>query len=175
MPAGEVWKRSHDQRTLPTLGTIVASPSHLVLQLCTTKVVPLNSRRASSQRRHKLLQVLMSGRAACQHCVLPDRDLQHARSKHSQQEPLHCAISSIAKRFFLCVLQLYNVNGDTTNALDISVAMPNLKLISWFDQNKTEATVSNDLIDWTFTNNKAVHQGWLAETAATPSNGTGSK
>ena len=76
---------------------------------------------------------------------------------------------------FMCLVQLYNVNGDTTNALDISVAMPNLKLISWFDQNKTEATVSNDLIDWTFTNNKAVHQGWLAETAATSSNNTGSK
>ena len=116
----------------------------------------------------------MSGRAACQHCVLPGRDLQHAQSKHSQQEPLHVQYHQ-SQSNFLCLLQLYNVNGDTTNALDISVAMPNLKLISWFDQNKTEATVSNDLIDWTFTNNKAVHQGWLAETAATPSNGTGSK
>ena len=117
----------------------------------------------------------MSGPAACQHCVLPTRDLPHAQSRtQSARALLLCNVIS-HQALSMCLLQLYNVNGDTTNALDISVAMPNLKLISWFDQNKTEATGSNDLIDWTVTNNKAVHQGWLAETAATPSNGTGSK
>ena len=70
------------------------------------------------------------------------------------------------------LLQLFNVGGDSTNALDISVHMPNLRLVAWFDQKKQESSASNDVIDWRYSANSAIHDAFVAYTG-TKTNSTG--
>jgi len=60
--------------------------------------------------------------------------------------------------------QVYNVHGDTANALDVADNFPNLKGINWFNQYKIEAEAESDWVNWTVTSNAAVkseYYGWL--------------
>ena len=72
------------------------------------------------------------------------------------------------------LLQLVNIGGDSPNALDISVLMPNLRLVAWFDQKKAESSAGNDMIDWKFSANTAVHDAFVAY-LGTKGNSTGTR
>lgn len=67
--------------------------------------------------------------------------------------------------------QLFNIGGDTTNALDISVHMPNLRLVAWFDQEKQESSAGNDVIDWRFSASTTVHDAFVSYIGTKDSNG----
>ena len=70
-------------------------------------------------------------------------------------------------------LQVFNVGGDTTNALDMSVHMPNLKLVAWLDIKKAEGSASNNLIDWRFSSSDTIHDAYVSY-IKTKTNTTGS-
>jgi len=60
--------------------------------------------------------------------------------------------------------QVYNVYGDTANALDVADSFPNLKCINWFSQYKIEAEAESDWVNWTVTSNSTVkskYYDWL--------------
>lgn len=52
--------------------------------------------------------------------------------------------------------QVYNVSGDTSNALDVAANFPKLKSINWFNWYKIEAEAENDWVNWTITSNATV-------------------
>ena len=68
-------------------------------------------------------------------------------------------------------MQLFNIGGDSTNALDISVHMPNLRLVAWFDQKKPELAVNQDVVDWRFSASSAIHDAFVAYLGTKDSNG----
>jgi hypothetical protein len=53
---------------------------------------------------------------------------------------------------------VYRVQGDSTNALDISVHFPRLKGINWFNHYKIEAEAQNSYVNWTVTSNAVVRE-----------------
>lgn len=57
--------------------------------------------------------------------------------------------------------QVYNIYGDNTNALDISVHFPRIKAINWFNWYKIEAEAQNSYVNWTVTSNSAVRDAYL--------------
>lgn len=65
-------------------------------------------------------------------------------------------------------LQVFNILGDTANAVDISQSFPMIKMVNWFDQEVTESDVNGDMIDWRVTGcTSDIHQaflGWLQTT-----------
>nr|QOL01207.1 putative extracellular protein TR9_015 [Trebouxia lynnae] len=67
--------------------------------------------------------------------------------------------------------QLFNVGGDSANALDISVAMPNLRLVAWFDQKKAESSASMDIIDWRYSATSNIHDAFVAYIGTKDSSG----
>ena len=77
------------------------------------------------------------------------------------------------KRLYINVLsvQLFNVGGDSANALDISVAMPNLRLVAWFDQKKAESSASMDIIDWRYSATSNIHDAFVAYIGTKDSSG----
>lgn len=62
--------------------------------------------------------------------------------------------------------QIYNIYGDNTNAVDISVHFPRLKAINWFNWYKIEAEAQYDWVDWTVTSNAAVRAEYLTRLRA---------
>lgn len=70
-------------------------------------------------------------------------------------------------------LQLFNIGGDTTNALDISAHMPNLKLVAWLDIKKQEDSASGNLVDWRFSSSDTIHDAYVSY-IKTKTNSTGS-
>lgn len=69
------------------------------------------------------------------------------------------------------VMQLFNVGGDTKGALDISVHMPNLRLVAWFDQKKPELAVNNDVVDWRVSASSTIHDAFVAYISTKDSTG----
>lgn len=73
-------------------------------------------------------------------------------------------------------MQVFNVLGDTDNAVDLSQSFPMIKMVNWFDQETTEADISGDLVDWRVTAGcdqsiTTAFLGWL-DTPAVESNRT---
>ncbi|MCS6770496.1 MAG: glycoside hydrolase family 26 protein [Kiritimatiellae bacterium] len=66
--------------------------------------------------------------------------------------------------------QVYNIHGDTTNALDISVHFPRIKAINWFNWYKIEAEAQNSYVNWTVTSNPAVRAEYLNRLRAAQGN-----
>lgn len=56
--------------------------------------------------------------------------------------------------------QVYNIYGDNTNALDISVHFPRIKAINWFNQYKIEPEAQNSNVNWTVTSNASVRTAY---------------
>lgn len=46
--------------------------------------------------------------------------------------------------------------GNTSAAVDISVYMPNMKIITWLDQQKTEGAFSGDNVSWALSSSESV-------------------
>ncbi|DBA82983.1 TPA: hypothetical protein ACH3X1_006760 [Trebouxia sp. C0004] len=67
--------------------------------------------------------------------------------------------------------QVFNIGGDTTNALDLSVHMPNLRLVAWFDQKKVESSADNDMIDWRYSASSVIHDAFVSYIGTKDSNG----
>lgn len=73
-------------------------------------------------------------------------------------------------------MQVFNVLGDTANAVDISQSFPMIKMVNWFDQKTTESDINGALVDWRVSAgcDKSITNaflGWL-NTPATESNRT---
>ena len=51
---------------------------------------------------------------------------------------------------------LLNLAGNTSAAVDVSVYMPNIKMISWLDQQKTEGAFSGDNVSWSLSSSELV-------------------
>ena len=68
-------------------------------------------------------------------------------------------------------MQVFNIGGDSINALDISVHMPNLRLVAWFDQKKQESSANKDIIDWRFSASSTIHDAFVAYIGAKDANG----
>ena len=49
---------------------------------------------------------------------------------------------------FLACLQVFNVVGDTANAVDVSQSFPMIKMVNWFDQKIVESDVGGNVVDW---------------------------
>ncbi|MBU0677368.1 MAG: glycoside hydrolase family 26 protein [Verrucomicrobia bacterium] len=58
--------------------------------------------------------------------------------------------------------QVYNVYGDTANALDVADHFPKLKSINWFNQYKIESEAESDWVDWTVTSNATVKTAYYS-------------
>lgn len=52
--------------------------------------------------------------------------------------------------------QLFNVSGDTSAALDVSVHYPKLKMVNWFDEIKVEDSLGGFWVDWRLSANATV-------------------
>jgi hypothetical protein len=65
-------------------------------------------------------------------------------------------------------LQVFNVLGDTANAVDISQSFPMIKMVNWFDMEVTESDISGALVDWRVTECASditqAFLGWLQTT-----------
>lgn len=64
----------------------------------------------------------------------------------------------------LCQVQVLNVHGDSSAALDISQHYPNIRAVFWFDIKKPEANSAYVVVDWTFSGDAQVLAGmktWL--------------
>ncbi len=72
-----------------------------------------------------------------------------------------CSLSFVA-------LQVFNVLGDTANAVDISQSFPMIKMVNWFDMEVTESDISGAIVDWRVTgcasNITQAFLGWLQTT-----------
>ena len=66
---------------------------------------------------------------------------------------------------------MFNIGGDSANALDISVHMPNLRLVAWFDQKKQEYSSNDHIIDWRFSASLTIHDAFVAYIGTKDSNG----
>ena len=44
--------------------------------------------------------------------------------------------------------QVFNILGDTDNAVDISQSFPMIKMVNWFDEKVLEADIDNSIVDW---------------------------
>lgn len=53
----------------------------------------------------------------------------------------------ISDRFGI-LLQVFNILGDTDNALDISQSFPMIKMVNWYDQKLVESDVGGSIVDW---------------------------
>ena len=66
-------------------------------------------------------------------------------------------------------LQVFNVLGDTANAVDISQSFPMIKMVNWFDQKTAESDIGGNIVDWRVTGCEAsisqAFLGWLQATA----------
>ncbi|KAL0052543.1 hypothetical protein WJX82_003619 [Trebouxia sp. C0006] len=64
--------------------------------------------------------------------------------------------------------QVFNVLGDTANAVDISQSFPMIKMVNWFDMEVTESDISGAIVDWRVTgcasNITQAFLGWLQTT-----------
>lgn len=71
-------------------------------------------------------------------------------------------------RLLFVALQVFNVLGDTANAVDISQSFPMIKMVNWFDMEVTESDISGALVDWRVTGcASSITQaflGWLQTT-----------
>lgn len=96
---------------------------------------------------------------ACKHTMYADSVQYHfcvcslptATLPTSLQVLSECVYSSrlFIAAYPLCVaLQVFNVRGDTANAVDLSQSFPMIKMINWFDQKTAESDINGDLVDW---------------------------
>eukprot|EP00271_Cylindrocystis_brebissonii_P008042 TRINITY_DN22077_c0_g1_i1.p1 TRINITY_DN22077_c0_g1~~TRINITY_DN22077_c0_g1_i1.p1 ORF type:complete len:1726 (+),score=392.82 TRINITY_DN22077_c0_g1_i1:475-5652(+) len=56
--------------------------------------------------------------------------------------------------------QVLRLGGDTTDSRDVSKWLPRMKLVSWFDERKTEGGVT---IDWTFSLNATIRKKFVED------------
>ena len=68
------------------------------------------------------------------------------------------------------MLQVFNIGGDSATALDVSIHMPNLRLVNWFDQKKTEPSALNDMVDWRFSDSTTVQNAFVSYIGTKDSN-----
>ena len=57
--------------------------------------------------------------------------------------------------------QVYNISGDTDQALDISIHFPKIKMINWFDIEKNETEAQNDRIDWRISGDDVIRTAFI--------------
>lgn len=57
--------------------------------------------------------------------------------------------------------QVFNISGDTEQALDISVHFPKIKMINWFDIIKKETEAKGNIVDWRITGKSEIRQAFI--------------
>lgn len=59
--------------------------------------------------------------------------------------------------------QVFNIGGDTNEALDISQHFPKIKMINWFDIQKNESEAKGALVDWRFSGSEVIQKAFLSD------------
>jgi len=62
--------------------------------------------------------------------------------------------------------QIFKLNGDSSEALDVSAHFPKLKFINWFDEYKQESEARNSWIDWRISANARVRSAFVRDVRA---------
>jgi hypothetical protein len=66
--------------------------------------------------------------------------------------------------------QIFNINGDNINALDVSLHFPRLYAICWFNDYKIEGEAQTNWVNWTVTSNATAASEYLGRLRAAKQN-----